>query len=103
MNLGPWALERSDLTQSCGSGWRQPPGGLKNNPKLGGIQVSKKTWCKNKMGPGTSWDVLGTSQGRPGTSWGVLGRPRDILGTYQDVLGRPRIIPSAILLHTYGV
>ena len=28
-NLGPWALERSDLTQSRGSGGRQPPGGLK--------------------------------------------------------------------------
>ena len=28
VNLGPWALERSDLTQSGGSGGRQPPGGL---------------------------------------------------------------------------
>ena len=26
MSLGPWPLERSDLTQSGGSGGRQPPG-----------------------------------------------------------------------------
>ena len=28
VDLGPWALERSDLTQSVGSGGRQPPGSL---------------------------------------------------------------------------
>ena len=30
VNLGPWALERSDLTQSGGSGGRQPRCGSKN-------------------------------------------------------------------------
>ena len=30
VNLGPWALERSDLTQSGRSGGWQPPGGLEN-------------------------------------------------------------------------
>ena len=38
VNLGPWALERSDLTQSGGSGGRQPPSGLKKLKMLEKIE-----------------------------------------------------------------
>ena len=62
VNFGPWALERIDLSQSGGSGARQPPRGLRSPqgpcPKRGWI-VTTRFDCR--QGKQISWTGPQTS------------------------------------------